>query len=233
MGAVNLVLGGLRPRPARARKLSRPHRPGLYCRRLAARRRCRHCVAPHRVLGRRRTHRLLRAHCRHPDERRRGARQLHRLRCLQHQRRNARDRDFRPDRLRRQRQHRSLPGRTPHALRPTDLRGLCAAFRRRAFFLPEPHRPADSDMAAALAGVLGLRDRRRPHRGRHRDPDRRAGPARRHPADDHVRVLHPTGAHPNAARRSRQPLQLDREPTEPRFGRRRLGRRGLAGAAAA
>ena len=43
-------------------------------------------------LGRRGAHRLLRAHCRHPDERPRGARPLRRVRHLQRRRRAARDR---------------------------------------------------------------------------------------------------------------------------------------------
>ena len=126
---------------------------------------------------------------------------------LQRRRRAARDRGGRADRLRRQRQDRCGPGRTPHAPGPTGVRGLCAVIRRRAFFLYEPHRPAGPQMAAAYARVLGLCDRGWPHRGGRCDPDGRAGPPRRDPADRHVRVLHPAGARADAPGRSLQPYE--------------------------
>ena len=69
--------------------------------------------------------------------------------------------------------------------------GVCALIlRRSAFCLYEPDRPAGSQMAAAYAGVLGLCDRGLLRRGGRCDPDRRAGPARRDPADRDARVLH-------------------------------------------
>ena len=101
-------------------------------------------------------------------------------------RRAARDRGGRADRLRRQRQDRCGPGRTPHAPGPTGVRGLCAVIRRSAFFLHEPHRPVGPQMAAAYARVLGLCDRGWPDRGGRCDPDGRAGPPCRDPANRHV-----------------------------------------------
>ena len=71
-------------------------------------------------------------------------------------RRAARDRSGRADRLRRQRQDRCGPGRTPHAPGPTGVRGLCGDIRRRAFFLYEPHRPAGPQMAAAYRRSSGV-----------------------------------------------------------------------------
>jgi hypothetical protein len=50
---------------------------------------------------------------------------------------------------------------------------------------------------------------------------------------DHVCVLHPAGARADAAGRSRQPLELDRERPESRLDRRCVGRGGLAGVAEA
>ena len=116
---------------------------------------------------------------------------------------------------------------------PAGVRGVCAVIRRSAFFLYEPDRPAGPQMAAAYARVLGLCDRDWPHRGGRGDPDGRAGPPRRDPADRHVRVLHPAGAPADAPGRSLQPLYLERERLESRPDRRRLGRGGLAGAAEA
>jgi hypothetical protein len=63
-------VGGLRPGSARAQGLSRPHRPGLCRRCVHARRGRSRRVASDCGVGRRGAHRLLRAHCRHPDERR-------------------------------------------------------------------------------------------------------------------------------------------------------------------
>lgn len=82
--------------------------------------------------------------------------------------------------------------------------------------------------ATAFAAVLGLCDRRRPHRSGACDSHGRAGSPRRDPADHHVRVLHPAGARAGAPGQSHQPLQLDRERAEPRSDQSCLGRGGLA-----
>ena len=81
------------------------------------------------------------------------------------------------------------------------------------------------------ARVLGVCDRDWPHRRRRCDPDARADPPRRDPADRHVRVVHRAGARADAAGRSLQPLDLGRERLEYRLDRRRLDRGGLVGAA--
>src|SRR5438046_1486818 len=60
-----------------------------------------------------------------------------------------------------------------------------------------------------------------------------AGRPRRDPSDRHVRVLHPAGARADALGSSLPLYELDRERSQSRPGRRRLGRGGLAGAAEA
>ena len=62
--------------------------------------------------------------------------------------------------------------------------GVCAVlFGGAHFFYMNLTIPYVPEMAAAYAGVLGLRDRGGPHRGGRCDPDRRAGPPRGNPAD--------------------------------------------------
>ena len=99
-------------------------------------------------------------------------------------------------------EHRCGTGRAPHARGPTGVRRLRAAIRGSAFFLYEHDRPAGAQLAATDTGVLGLCNRHCPYRGGHCDPDGRAGPSRRDPADRHVCVLHPAGARADAPRRS-------------------------------
>jgi hypothetical protein len=102
--------------------------------------------------------------------------------------------------------------------------GVCA-------LLYEPHRATGSQVAAADARVLGVRDRDWTHRGRHCHPDERASAARRHTADRHVRILHPAGACAHTPCRSLELFQLDRERLECRPHGRRLGGGRFAGPA--
>ena len=127
-------VGGLRPGAADAQGLSRPHRPGVCRRCLHARGGRGHRVAPHRGLGRRGARLVLRAHCRDPDERPRGARPLRRVRQLQRRRGAARDRGRRADHLRRDRQDRCGAGREPHPPGPTGVRDSVRCYSAERIF---------------------------------------------------------------------------------------------------
>ena len=80
----------------------------------------------------------------------------------------------------------------------------------------------------ADAGVLGLCDRSRPHRGGSCDPRESTSAPRCDPAGGHVCVLHRVGASADALRRSIQSHELVRERLESRIDRVGLGGGGLA-----
>ena len=97
----------------------------------------------------------------HPDERPRVACPLRGVPAVRKHCDTARDHGGRTDRLRKQREDRCSQGRTPHARGSNGVRALCAGIRHGAFCVHEPYRAAGPEVAAAVAGVLGVCDRHR------------------------------------------------------------------------